>query len=1367
MLAIFFNFITIIEHMRHFLTCILLFLLVHFSFGQNHPRIKQDYQTEFESLDIKDGLSSNKVLDIIQDKVGYLWFATTDGLNRYDGYHFLVFRNQIMDSTSLSNNLITCIEEDIYGDLWVGTQYGLNKYNRKTNQFEHYFKQSDKNSISNNYIRALHADNNGILWIETVEGVLNKMHLHNGIVEHYQHIGVSQNYYYYHCIFQENDSILWVGGRNIPTHRFNINTEKFERFEPNPNDPTKKREADIACYFQDSENNFYVSALDGTYLFDKKSVFDKILTSSTFSIIEDKERNIWFGTGNGIYKKPIDSSFYYHYNFNANNPSSLIGNHINKIFQDRSGVIWVASNSGLSKHSPTRKNFLHYFHIPGDSNTVSSNQISHVTEDKEGNIWIATANKGIDKFDRKNNQFTNYNAESKSAKTLSSNRVSDLYFDKSNTLWVSLWAGLGINRFDSKTESFERFAIDKKTRKLDWYNDILEDQNGELFLAVWGGAALYNFDKEKNQIQNKGRDLQAVPNGQLISKITKDREGNFWLASPNFGLDMYSPAKQKLYYYRNFERDLRYNFDLAQKLESNNYIPAKIPKFSKLNDLITDRDNNIWMATDRGIIYLEKKLNKFKLISPEKVVAIAYDSITHVIWTANTQGVFEIKIKTEKKTKYKWPENFGEDFLPKKLFYSHLLKTLFFVSNKGVGKFSKEANFENYKNIKGIIDVNFDDDGNIWIAKQDSLLKLNSELQIKKGYAISNAEPISAFLIAKNQIYLGIANQLFTIDLNANHWQPKQLLFKPLYGIYTEGLKILSLEIANNSNLVLMGTNKGLFKYYKHSGSYEMQRQYEFGFSNQVIHLASNLLEDASGNLWIGTTNTGLSKKHPKSQITEQYAYNPLDTNSYWGNHVSASFEDSQGRLWFAGEGLNLYHPEKNSFSHFTMEQGLPSNNLNSIVEDNNHNLWLGTDKGLVKFTIETESFKTYLEADGTHTNNYNKAGIKLSSGELLFGSNSGFIIFNPDSLKQNLLIPPVVLTRIKIFENEIFEDLSETPFLNLRPNQNTITFEFSALDYNLPKINKYRYKLEGSDENWEETSSDNRSIRYTNLPPGDYIFMLKGSNNNGVWGSLSTPVQIHIKAPFWKRWWFIVLASLALIGIIILLVLYREKELLKEKKTRELEHRFLRSQMNPHFIFNSLGAIQSYIFKNKPIDAGTYLSNFSELVRLILDNSRHEQILLKKEIKTLEHYLGLQKLRFPDKLNFYFEIDESLNTESIKIPPMMLQPFIENSIEHGFKKAKNIGTITIRIRKETNGIVLETEDNGIGILASEKESHTKEPEHHSLATKITRERIKNLNKGRKQKIVLEIIDLSSLQMGLNGTRVSIRIPLKHINFVI
>ncbi len=1355
--------------MRIVIILLLFYAQIFTVFGQKKPVLKTDYQTEFEQLSTKDGLSSNQVLDILQDKVGYLWFATTDGLNRYDGYHFLVYKNAVGDSTSLSNNLVTCLEEDIYGNLWVGTLYGLNRYNRKTNQFEHFFKQKGLNSLSNNHIRALYADQTGILWVETVDGVLNKIHLQSFKVEHFAHTAVHQAYYHYHSIYPENDSILWIGGRGIATHRFNINQGKFKRFNPDPKDSTKKREADIACYFEDSKANFYVSGLDGVYLFDKKNKFKKILKSSTFSILEDTKKRLWFGTGDGIYKQSGEANTYFHYTFNPNNPTSLGGNHVNKLFQDRSGVIWVATNSGISKYSPLRNNFKHYYHIPGDSNTVSSNRITDAAEGASGMIWLATANSGLVRFDRENGSFKNFKSSSKNKNGLRSNRISNLYIDKEANLWIGIWSGIGFQKFNPSKENFELYSINTKNTYTDWYNDFLEDSKGNFYLGVWGGQALYNFKRETKQIQKDGNSLEVNPSGLPITKMFWDESlAELWLCQAQFGIDNFSQRKSHYNYFRHYLKDLKFNFDLAQNLEKSHIIPSSIPKFKVLYDILKDQEGNLWLATDAGILYKTQHENRFVLLldkrkaKPEKAyTALAYDRIKHSVWAASAHDLLKINSSTKMFTPFVWKkEQQASGLKVKSLIFDSISQKLFFGTEDELWQWSKKKHFQLMCSFSSLVDLASNQSGELWLATSDSLFNFNRNFTLKWSAPMPGTKKITAFSLKGKNAFIAAENKLYSLDIISKQHAIREKLFKKYYSFNTDSIQILSINQAYDAKIIYLGTNKGLFRYDPLSTHFEMLRPYEREYSGRRIHLCTALYEDSRGDKWVGTTNTALSKIPKGTKFLQQYHYNPMDTNSFWGDGVSAFYEDSNHRFWIGAKGLNLYRPQTETFSHFTTNDGLPSNSIQSIVEDDKQNLWLGTDKGLSKFNLLTKSFTNYSDLEGTHGHKFSRAGIKLSDGELLFGSDEGFIIFNPDSLQQNLKIPPVVITQIKLFDKIIRVDLSENPRLVLGPKQNTLTFEFAALDYNQPLANRYLYKLEGLDSDWQKTDSKNRNIRYTNIPPGDYTFLLRGTNNNGVWGDLSTPVNIYIRPPFWMRWWFVFLAILLLGGLVVLVIRYREKELKKAKKTQELEHRFLRSQMNPHFIFNSLGAIQSYIFKNQALEAGTYLSKFSELIRLILDNSRQEEITLLKEINTLKLYLELQRLRFPEKLSFLFEIDENMDVETIKIPPMMLQPFIENSIEHGFVKTNKGGLIRIRIKQNGNRILLETEDNGIGILASTESKAKLKGHHEALATKITRQRIRNLNWGRKVKISLEILDLSVLKTGLNGTRVSINIPI-------
>lgn len=242
------------------------------------------------------------------------------------------------------------------------------------------------------------------------------------------------------------------------------------------------------------------------------------------------------------------------------------------------------------------------------------------------------------------------------------------------------------------------------------------------------------------------------------------------------------------------------------------------------------------------------------------------------------------------------------------------------------------------------------------------------------------------------------------------------------------------------------------------------------------------------------------------------------------------------------------------------------------------------------------------------------------------------------------------------------------------------------------------------------------------------------------------------------------VLVIVSVLIIIIALLFIRQLRTNSRQKTIELQQKLLRSQMNPHFIFNALNSIQNYLYENDPDNAAVYLSKFAALMRLILDNSREEYISLQSEIKTLELYLELQQLRFENRFNYSIDIDKGLDIDFIAIPPMLAQPFIENAIEHGLAGKKENGEITISFKLEDETILFEVKDNGIGITDSFANKKDTQKSHKSLGTNITKERLEMLNKGRKNKIWYKIIDLKTEGSGnITGTKVIFSIPSKYL----
>lgn len=1317
--------------------------------------VKEDFQTKFTHLNTSNGLSNNQVLDILQGSNGLMWIATEDGLNRYDGYEFLVFRNIPTDTSSISSNLITSLAEDIYGNLWVGTTFGLNKYDSKLDSFIHYFfNPKDKNSLRDNHIRALLADNKGILWIETLDGYLHSLDIKTGEIKYYRHQKVYQEYYHYHDILKLNDSILWLGGRSMNVHSFNINTGEFKVYYSARNKKqSKKRVNDVSSYYLDSRKKLWVTGLDGAYILDPETgQFNKHMSGSTFSIFEEKDSVFWFGTGNGLYIQHLDSQQMTHITAQSNNPFSLSSNHINKIIKDKSGVVWIATNNGLDLYSYKKNHFKHFYHVPGENQTISGNNITALVQDQNDNLWIGTASNGLNKMDLKSGEIEHFR-HSKTKNSLISDKISSLYFDSNHNLWIGIWAGLGFNKLNIKTSHFSSFVIDPESTNIDWYQGFLQTNNKEIYLSVWGGYGIYSIPFGTKTIDTVGKYLSLIPNDIFVNNICLQKDSLIWLGGKHGQINAYNRYSKTQLHFKSL--NLAGNsFKEIQQAQNYHYNDSKLPDFDSIRQTIYFNDG-IYFASNKGLLEYHtttKEIVSSDILTSQPILAMYANHTSLAVLTQNALWRLNKRSNT-------WDYISLNKILPQDASI-HLLidsssiwiasgKELFLL--KETGLLHQEEKFEH--DIAQL---------SLW-SDHELILSTGNQFIIKKrnsetlNYQVK--EKIIAFLVNDGQLLWLGKHMLFETRIHKNKpLQTKAFIDKMYTQVNLNKLQFTHLE--NDKNYLFLGSTKGLFYYHKINKTLYYLREREQNFMGMPIHLTTCITEHNANDIWLGTTSSGISRWHPKSNEIINYTSNEFDSAAYWGYQVNFIYKDSRGLLWSGGEGLNLYHPENDSFSHYTMQNGLASNKVLGMEEDKDGKLWIATDNGLSCFSLPEQNFTNYHESSGLPDNELTGACCKLNDGRMAFGTKHGLFLFEPDNLEINQYIPPVIITEVQINDNQILRDLSNIDSLSLNPQNNHLSFQFTSLDYNSPMQNNYRYKLEGVDQDWIETDAKNRKINYSNLHSGTYIFHLQGSNNSDVWNRKGAELCIIILPHFYEKWWFYLSIILLIAFTIWMIIRYRVREIKLQHKAAELEQKVLRAQMNPHFIFNSLGAIQSFIFKNEPIEAATYLSNFSELVRLILDNSRKELIPLTIEIKTLDHYLDLQKLRFGEKFKYQINVDEDLNKEMVSIPPMLAQPFIENSIEHGFAGMKEKGTIRIAFKLLPNQIQLICEDNGIGIEASLKNKKDQTKPHQSLATKITRERIKVLNKTYTNKIELEIQDLKNIDQYKTGTRVTFTIPL-------
>jgi len=469
------------------------------------------------------------------------------------------------------------------------------------------------------------------------------------------------------------------------------------------------------------------------------------------------------------------------------------------------------------------------------------------------------------------------------------------------------------------------------------------------------------------------------------------------------------------------------------------------------------------------------------------------------------------------------------------------------------------------------------------------------------------------------------------------------------------------------------------------------------------------------------------------------------------------------------------------SYDH---KNGLTSSNIYLICADKANNIFTGTETGLDYIYLDKsrniKNIKHYSKGEGfTGIETCQNAVYTDTDGTIWFGTINCLSKYNPQNFITNKNEPITCINDVKLFYESISNtsyknfvgDWNSIKYLELPYNQNHLTFDFNAINFSNPDAVKYQWKLEGFDKNWSPISK-NHSILYSNLNPGDYTFLVKACNEDGVWNKQAVELNFKIHSPLWMQWWFIAIVIIILGTIIIYIFRWqsnrirakaeeKQKKLQLEKDVVDLEQKALRLQMNPHFIFNALNSIQSQIGTDNEQTARYYLAKFSRLIRQILDNSRNTTITLEEEANTLENYLLIEKFCNGDKFDYKISIDEHLEKDYIKIPPMLLQPFIENAIKHGLKYIdEKRGMIEVHFTEKNNLLECSVTDNGIGrIKAEELNQNSKETYHKSTALLVTQERLDLLTENHNIKS-LEIIDLYDEKKNATGTKVIIRVPI-------
>jgi ligand-binding sensor domain-containing protein/anti-sigma regulatory factor (Ser/Thr protein kinase) len=970
---------------------------------------------------------------------------------------------------------------------------------------------------------------------------------------------------------------------------------------------------------------------------------------------------------------------------------------------------------------------------------LSQNSCYTIAQDAEGFMWFGTQD-GLNRYDGK--EFRIFLPQNRIGKKLPSNYISSLFFDSSeNLLWVGTIRGACIyhphgDSLVKITELYpyagllENVSIKKIVNFRPHEYWILTYNKGLLRLNTLSKTLTSYFDDDRNRVRvssithHKGKIIAAVFN-QLYEMVPQS--GNYQV-NPLLATHTF-PEIRELY---SFENKLWIG-TLAEGCLyiDNNIEVANIHTFEPASGGIgcftTDASGHLWMGTrGNGILQYDPVLRSTQTASHNRYdnrsigknfVLSLFRDRQGIIWC----GLSGSGVAKYDPLKYQFRSISNEPINPSSLpdnmvFDIYRCKDGSYFTgtqNKGLVQwdattdkfytYSESSRFGAISNT--IYDITEDNVNNLWVASWGGLIQLDKRAK---------------------KLYFNQENLLPTA--------------RKLYSV---------IKLKNADSLFITGENGPVFFSLKE----KKWKECPANFMQANAFIGRFTYEDDNHILWICTIGAGLIRydyRKGSFLIVE-----PVKKYSIYVRHL---WQEDQ-LFWLATDnGVIVYDPiEQRIVKHITLGPGNASNVCYAIQKDRQGYFWVSTNKGLYRIEPKEYSIRNYDLGNGLSFLEYNTAcALTEEDGTLLFGGTGGITRFNPSLLKENSFSPAPLITAIHINDSLLQPGASLAGIrqLELDHHQNFITIHFAANNFSNQNKNQFSYRLRGLPTNW--IYSGNQSFaHYTSLPPGDYVFELRAANSDGLWNEHTTSLAITINPPWWQTWLFRIGLLVFIAGIAALMMRRRIRlvrhEAEMKQKIAESEMMALRAQMNPHFIFNCINSIDALIQSNDKYRATVYLNKFAKLIRNILDSSKQNTIPLTRDLETLQLYIDLEQLRNENKFVAEIKTDESLLQDDYKVPPLIIQPYVENAILHGLRnRSDNKGRLLVAVHKQNGQIRYLIEDNGVGRVAT---TNGKQTEKQSYGMEMSKNRVKLFNKDENTSVV--ITDLYTNDIAA-GTRVEV-----------
>lgn len=959
----------------------------------------------------------------------------------------------------------------------------------------------------------------------------------------------------------------------------------------------------------------------------------------------------------------------------------------------------------------------------GVNQGLPSSETYYVTQDSKGYLWIAT-DAGVVKYD--GYQFKTYST----ADGLPDNTVFKIHEDKYGRIWFSSYSGR-FAYYIHKTDSIYTIkANDELTKVIKTLPiDFIFDAKDTLFVSVDRKGYLKIYPPNYETVKS----YQYVTNCLFVKQIDKNK----FLYGKSFLHELPSAPTIPLV------------FDYANDLSLNHIDTSTQVKSYGGAIFLANLKDKIIVSTGVNLFEIKNsRFHYFKSTNPK------FDS-TFPILTANIDSQNRLWLNT----------------LGKGVFLNSLNgeKTdLSFLSGMSV-----TSTFQDH--AKGL-----------WFSTLEDGLFYIPTLEFKfynKENGLS-ADKIFALTKQNNTLICLAANYQFNdIDLNnfsithranmdnSSFWNIKS--FENIYVVC--GSPAYIFESSSKVTIPI---------YYKNKETKQFLRMKDVeNFDTE------NLLGCEYGSLFLINKKTGLATRFV-NDLPTIFSICKVGDEIYLGTKTGV-YKYRENKLVFLGDSLPLLKSRiddilyvnhqlfiatkgngvllfdgSSAIARYTELEGLASNMAKYLTADKDGNVWVGTNRGISRLKkIDSNHYKvnTINLSEGLVSSEINQ--LLVDDSLLFFATNKGLGQVNIKQAFNEGVIIPTYIEDLSI--NSVKYNYDTTLFLN--HHQNFVQISYKGINVKSEGRILYKYRLEGLDSSW--TYTKNTFVQFTTLPPGNYKFIVYALNSDGQTSSSPAVINFVINSPFWKTWWFYVIL-LSFVFVLTYLVYKKRVQFIQKqehekteinKRISESELKALRAQMNPHFMFNAINSIQNFVLKNDSKSAQKYLTKFARLIRSVLENSKHELVWLNKEVEALELYVELEALRASFGFDYEFILEDNLNAENLFIPPMIIQPYIENAILHGIiPLTERRGMLSIKFSKEGTVLTCIIDDNGIGRKKAKEIKERKQLSHQSMGMNVTQDRIDILNQQNDNLLTKVVVIDKEIDNSSYGTTVEITMNIKN-----